>query len=547
MTAQKFPPDLIEFCSTERQREHYRALMEAGTYRGACRLLGINGHQNLSNFVRDLRSRKAKGGIYNPATNGRHPPPLMARKVESKTISTARRKRRYVITCAQNATPEFKPGLSALRAYCQHNRAELIVIPIRYHNPTSAWTAKDEDKNWWAPSLTADLVETRVELCENLVLLADVRIQPTAVRPTSGIETFCGGQSIIIGHPKLEVVTIPTPQNALAKIIHTTGSITVDNYTDSKAGKKGEHHHAFGAVVVEIDGDRFHLRQINMDDDGSFYDLDSLYRPDGTVTSGHCAEVLILGDLHERFVDPGVVRATFGARGMVDVLQPSAVVFHDVMDFHSQNHHHSRKVFTKIAKHRGDRSSVEDEVDECAAFIDKHARDGQRIVFAPSNHPDALARWVEDSDWKDDPENAEFYLKTALAMAESARMSDTGASYIDPFVYWMRQKLGRVNQCEFPARDESVMIAGIECGMHGDKGPNGSRGAIRGFGRIGVRSIIGHSHTPGVMDGVYQVGTSSRLRLEYNSGPSSWMHCHCAVYPNGKRALLWVIGGKWRA
>jgi len=83
--------------------------------------------------------------------------------------------------------------------------------------------------------------------------------------------------------------------------------------------------------------------------------------------------------------------------------------------------------------------------------------------------------------------------------------------------------------------------------MHGDKGPNGSRGAIRGFGRIGVRSIIGHSHTPGVMDGVYQVGTSSRLRLEYSSGPSSWMHCHCVIYPNGKRSLIWIIDGEWRA
>jgi len=547
MSVQKFPIELIEYCSTKRQVEHYQALMEAGTYRGACKLLGIGAHQTLLQLVQSLKARQKKGGIYNPATRSTGKTPAMARKVESKLVQTVKRKRRYVITCAQNATPEFKPGLASLRAYCAHNKAELIVIPIRYHNPTSAWTSSDEDKNWWAPSIAKDLVESRVELCENLVLLADVRIQPTAVRPTSGIETFCGGQSIIIGHPKLEAVTIPTPQNSLAKIIHTTGSITVDNYTDSKAGKKGEHHHSFGALVVEIDGDRFHLRQINMDDDGSFYDLDSLYKPNGKITSGHAAEGLILGDLHERFVDPGVVRATFCKSGMIDVLKPRSVVFHDVMDFHSQNHHHSRKVFTKIAKHHGDRSSVEDEVDECAAFIDKHGRDGQRIIFAPSNHPDALARWVEDADWKDDPENAEFYLKTALAMAQSARMSDTGTSYIDPFVHWMRQKLRRVDQCEFPARDESVMIAGIECGMHGDKGPNGARGAIRGFGRIGVRSIIGHSHTPGVMDGVYQVGTSSRLRLEYNSGPSSWMHTHCAVYPNGKRTLLWVIGGKWRA
>ena len=49
------------------------------------------------------------------------------------------------------------------------------------------------------------------------------------------------------------------------------------------------------------------------------------------------------------------------------------------------------------------------------------------------------------------------------------------------------------------------------------------------------------------MDGVYQVGTSSRLKLEYNSGPSSWLHTHCCIYPNGKRTLITIIDGQWRA
>jgi hypothetical protein len=220
-------------------------------------------------------------------------------------------------------------------------------------------------------------------------------------------------------------------------------------------------------------------------------------------------------------------------------------VFHDVLDFHSQNHHHRNKVFTKIAKHRFRKSCVEDEIDECATFVDSMVKDNQKAVFAASNHPDALARWVEDSDWKHDPENCVFYLKTALVMAESARMGESGAGCDDPFIHWMKHKLKRIKQCSFPARDEPVMIRGVECGMHGDKGPNGSRGSIRSFGRIGVKSVIAHGHGPGVMDGVYQVGTSSLLRLEYNSGPSNWMHCHNVIYPNGKRSLLFIIEGSW--
>lgn len=537
--------DLMEYCTTDKQREHYQAMIAAQSYSKAARVLGIT-RGTITETYEKLLARESRGGIYSPATNEIKAIASKQAQLVSKHISI-KPKARYVITSAQNATPVFKEGLDSLRLYCRENGAELIVVPNRYHNPTSSWTTADEKQDWWASEIQHDLVDKRVELNANLVLLADIRIQPTAVRPTSGMETFCGGQSTIIGHPKLETVAIPTPQHHLAKLIHTTGSITLDNYTDSKAGKKGEHHHTFGALIVEIDGDRFHIRQLNIDSDGSFYDLDCLYNADG-VTRGIAVAGLVLGDLHERFVDPDVVKATFSRKNsIVNTVRPQAIVFHDVMDFHSQNHHHKHKVFTKIAKNKESRSSVEDEIDECAAFIDRYTLDGQRIIFAPSNHPDALARWVEDTDWKEDPENCEFYLKTALAMAISARMADSGASYIDPFVYWMRQKLARAEQCEFPHRDESVMLCNIEVGMHGDKGPNGSRGAIKGFGRIGVKSIIGHSHTPGVIDGVYQVGTSSRLRLEYSSGPSSWMHCHCLIYPNGKRTLIWIIDGEWRA
>lgn len=539
----KYDASLIEYCTTDRQREILNALVQHQSCLKAANACGLKGHQPVLNTYNLLKRRRQEGGIYDPATKSRKA--VDAQEIDSKNFKV-KRKAVYVVTCAQNATPIFKEGLKTLRSYCKDRSAELICIPIRYHNATSQWTQKDEDSNWWASEIASDLVDKRVELCSNLVLLADIRTQPTAVRPTSGMETFCGGQSTIIGHPKLETVTIPTPQNTLSKIITTTGAITVDNYTDSKAGKKGEHHHTFGALVVEVNGDSFFIRQINIDEDGSFYDLDNFYSGN-KIKRNQALAGLVLGDLHERFVDPSVVKATFSAKdSMINVLKPKAIAFHDVMDFHSANHHHRKKVFTKIAKHRDKRSSVEDEVNECARFIEKHTKPDQRVIFVPSNHPDALGRWVEDTDWKDDPENCVFYLKTALAMAESAQMSESGASYIDPFVYWMSQKLACADRCEFPARDESVLIAGIECGMHGDKGPNGARGNVRGFGRIGVKSIIGHSHTPAVIDGVYQVGTSSRLRMEYNSGPSSWMHCHCFVYLNGKRSLNFIINGKWR-
>jgi hypothetical protein len=83
--------------------------------------------------------------------------------------------------------------------------------------------------------------------------------------------------------------------------------------------------------------------------------------------------------------------------------------------------------------------------------------------------------------------------------------------------------------------------------MHGDKGPNGARGSLKNLRGVGVKSIIGHSHSPGISEGCYQVGTSSCLRLDYNAGPSGWLNTHCVLYANGKRSLINIIGNEgWR-
>jgi hypothetical protein len=130
-------------------------------------------------------------------------------------------------------------------------------------------------------------------------------------------------------------------------------------------------------------------------------------------------------------------------------------------------------------------------------------------------------------------------------MARATGLDGSGTTYPEPFAYWGRKHL-RADQFRFLERDESYVVAGIELGMHGDKGPNGSRGSARNLARIGVKSVIGHTHSPQIFEGCYQVGTSTKLKLEYTSGPSSWLNTHCVVYASGKRSLINVIKGEWR-
>jgi len=328
----------------------------------------------------------------------------------------------------------------------------------------------------------------------------------------------------------------------------TTGAITRKNYTDSSYGHKGDFHHTFGACLVELHDDTvFHVRQINALRDGSFMDLDCRYTKDG-VEEGIPIEALIMGDTHVDFVDPDVVRATFGGpKSIVGFLKPKFLVWHDLLDFYSRSKHTRNDPFITVAKYKANMLNVLDEIKRACEFVSEMTPKGVRNVLVPSNHPEFLLQWLRETDWRTDPENAEMYLETALEVVRSATVGDNGAEFIDPFLMWAKRLMTCADRTAFLERDTSFKIKNIELAMHGDMGPNGSRGSARNLARIGSKSVIGHSHSPNIREGCYQVGTSSRLRLEYNRGPSSWLNTHCVIYANGKRCLVHIIDGVWRA
>lgn len=468
--------------------------------------------------------------------------PQFKRKLEKKI---------FVITAAQNATPVHEGFFRALLAYCNHNNAELIVIPLRYKNPTSRWTKSQENAEVWADELQPYLFNQRRKLNDKLTLLADIKTQPTMMHPLTGLEGHTHGESGIIGHTKLHFKTVPTPQNALPKLMTTTGAVTVPNYTDTRIGKQGEFHHILGAVVIEVESRKlFHMRHIQARKDGSFIEMDKVYGAswmDGGVDEAPPALAVVFGDAHRRFVCPATERGTFGEGGLLDVLRPKALVWHDLLDAYAVSPHHEANPMIRLAKHKDGFNNIEREVRETVAWLIEKSK-GIPSYIVPSNHDDMLARWVLRADWKTDPENAEFYLQTALQMATSARMGASGARYLDPFVYWA-DRLAREAGVDniFPmARGESLLLGGIECGMHGDKGPHGARGSVRNLSRLGVRVISGHGHAPAIEEGHTRVGTMSLLNLEYNQGPSAWLNTHASIDAFGKPHLHHIIRGRFR-
>lgn len=477
------------------------------------------------------------------------PAPKFKRPLDSKI---------FVVTSAQNATPLHDAFWASLLQYCEFRGAELMVLPIRYKNATSRWTESQANAEWWLehPALADTeagrplqkyLWNVRKDLNKNISVLGDIKVQPTAVSPLTGFEGLTHGESAILGHTKLQLKVIATPQGKYPKILTTTGACTVKNYTDTRAGKLGEFHHTLGAAVVEVDGPRFHLRQINASKDGSFYDLDYLY--DGSKRKPvqyQGLPAIVMGDTHVEGIDPAVEKATFG--DIIPFFRPKKLFWHDLEDGGSVNHWAAKNPFVTAARHYSEAGSASEEFYNALAFVKERTPAEVVSYIVASNHNDWLHRWILERDWKSlSPKDRGFYLKVASKLYEQSKLlTGDEAEKLNAFIMLAKEHFAGDDLVKVLDYEQSLLVEGVECGMHGHYGPNGSRGSARSMRRIGVKSIIGHSHTPAIEEGCYQVGTSTKLTRGYTHGPSSWLNTHALIYPNGKRTLINVIDGKWR-
>lgn len=453
---------------------------------------------------------------------------------------------RYILTAAQNNTglhPELWRNIEALAA---HYSARIIVGRIRYNHTESQVRQEKTDGKaqgdlWYAPEIAPHVCDDRLRLAPGLIWAGDMNALPTAANPLSGLDSFTGAESCIFPHTQIALRSVATVKAAPAKFNFTTGAVTLKNYIKRKAGLKAEFHHAFAALLVEVDsaGDWF-VRQINADVSGVIYDLD-IRAKSGRITAGHPIAALTPGDIHGVNVDPVIFESVWGKGGLVDVLRPGVQVIHDLFDMESRSHHND--IFEAYRLHIAGRESVEAELAKTCAHLHYMTRPWCETVVVKSNHDEHLDRWIKEADFRRDPVNAAFYLAAASAKFESIR---TGAESFD-LLEWAFGRSGIAPAVRFLARDESFAVAGIEMGLHGDLGANGARGSAAGLSRIGTKANIGHSHAAAIFAGCYQAGVCCLLDMGYNRGPSNWSHSHVVTYQNGKRAIITHRGAKWRA
>lgn len=473
-----------------------------------------------------------------------------------------RRKRltgkRFVFTSAQNNTLVHENFLASLLGFCFHNNAELIVSRFTYNKSGFQNNTKESgDKElWYDQRLSEYFVDHSVEVADDLVFCGELDILPTAGQPLSGFENYTQGNSGIIPHAKVNMVSLPRLKGENPRFLYTTGAVTLRNYIQRKAGQKADFHHVFGALYVEIDeqGNWF-ARQLIADNSGEFYDLTTKYTPTGVVPN-QPVMALNYGDVHIEKSDPEVAKASWGGDGsMASVLQPSYQFIHDLTDFTARNHHNIKDPYFLFERMWNAEDVVEDGLRKSAEFLKEIERYGY-VVVVESNHDLAYQKWLKEADIRIDPINAEFFHRSNAEAYKQMRLRNKEFSIYE---WALREKADLMNVI-FLKEDDSFVICndakkeelnrivgGIECGIHGHRGPNGARGNSRQFKQIGRKVNLGHSHSAAIIDGVYVAGVSGKLDMDYNKGPSTWSHSHIVTYQNGKRTIVTIKDGKWRA
>jgi transcriptional regulator NrdR family protein len=455
-------------------------------------------------------------------------------------INELKSNERLIVTSAQNNAPVLEDFWNCLKTYSEAFDAGIMVIPVRYKTVNSM---EEQENIEYADVLKPYLVENRVVFPEHkLVIDGSIRIAATAENPLSGFDPLSKGNSLIVGHAQIQQRTLPRLSEDYPPILSTTGSVTAKRYSATKAGQKAEFNHSFSAMILEFDGAVVHMRHLNYDPvEHCFYDLDTK----STATDfsiGHSIEAIVTGDEHAVFADPVVVEATYGSNGLVSLLKPKYIVRHDELDAYAVSHHHQKSLFTQYSKVFSDMGCITKELDKTIEHVNRTTPSGSTNVIVQSNHNEHLMKWLNEADPRKDLRNAKIYHWFAYHMMDAI---DNGTKTPDPFELYSRGKFDV--PVIFTNRSDGFSIKGVECGSHGDVGNGGARGNRKSFSILPQKTIIGHSHSPGIEKSCYQTGTSSILRLEYNQSASSWHHAHCLIHCNGKRQMVYITNGKFRA
>lgn len=440
---------------------------------------------------------------------------------------------RFFVTSAVAGAEVDLNFLKSVETFCNKNNAKLIVLLMREHQ-----APLNKQEYIYAPEIyelyQRGLAVTEYVFNKNLRAM-DAQLNPQQIMPLTGLNRYGiadGGKfSILVASPKQHMQCLPTGNDSYPRIMHSTGVITVPNYLKNRAGRISEQDHTIGGLIVEIKNDKFALRQVQSAQDGSFISLGVKYKPDGKTEKVR-AEAFVMGDLHAGMHCQKTLNAWYE---VFKEVQPKRIALHDIFDGLSISHHLINKPIERLNR-PSHLSTLEAELATTKIVIDeikKNAPKDAKVYIIPANHNEHLDKYLDEYRYVNDDTN----VKLAHEL-QTLRMK--GVKNILQFA------IDRESSCIWLDRNSDFIVEGFNLNVHGDIGPNGSRGGPAGLELAYGKAIAGHSHTPGIRHKMIHVGTTSLLKLGYNKGPSSWLNASSNLYEGGLFEIIISVDGTWK-
>lgn len=422
---------------------------------------------------------------------------LGLKRYKKVVLNAVKKKYCMVITSYLAGSKVHVPFWNSLKTYVDKIDATLVVIPIRYRNPTVLQEAINQDAEEIIDPLVIPYLTTERFNYGFSKVLADVKINPTNLEPLNTVLGFSYGKHLVVGHTTQQIHPLANGISEKTLTAWSTGSCSVPELSDSLAGKKAELHHRYGFLTLGIQS----IRSVHACRNGSFIDqgfqyCDKEVKPVAPVSC-------VMGDIHFGQEDPQALKwaiETAIKRGA------KTLFLNDSFDGSTVNHHepnlHKRTEFFDFVS-----DELKNHRDKIATF--------KKLGFLPylvhSNHTDFLLKWAASSRLLVHRKDLEIYDNLQQGFSSDL----------------LEELLG----CPTLPTDQMCFSFRI---IHGHERINGARGGIKSYTQTGTRTAYGHTHVVRSLMGHENVGCLCKVDPDYVSGFSSWIHSIGFIYPNDK-------------
>ena len=456
----------------------------------------------------------------------------------AKVEEAIRTHKSFLITTAVSFKNISQRAFNSFRTYCRKNNAQMFVLPSIDTNST---------KQHLKIFLDYELKKEALVIGRDFSLTKDLIISGV-VQPANRVDCLGGldkmiaqvNGSVIVQGTKQQMKHIPVMKGKPDRLIISTGSVSVSDYSTDHAMSRRKAHqanlgHRFGAVLVDIREDgTYDLRQVRVSVDGSFTDWGTVYRPDGTTETVDEA-TMVFGDSHAGAHDESLFQTLLNIVSEDKFIKK--IVLHDLCNASAVCHHEDNDFVQKTIRVEDGTAKIQQNIDEVNKYLNRLTEvSDAEIVVVNSNHDNHITKYVKEMRAV---KNREFNNLRASAELFLMLIDDPNTNALEALCTANKSiPLNNKERITWLKPDESYTYKGIELGCHGHKGSNGGKGGVKATKVACGNAVIGHSHAGSIDGDCMQVGTTSRKDMGYNQGFSSWSNDCALCYSDGTKQLV---------